>query len=296
MRIKHKMKPTLEQFNLTENDLIKYKKMVENYNAQLAEQRKQDAIYNANLKKIAIVVPVVLAIVWFISIILELLVFKQEIPIVSIVLLYVMQLPGVAISLINFHNTLGEILSSFLVLILPFIGLGISICVSYEHDEKSIKQRLYKERYIDADLEKRVIRYREELSQYEHDLEKMRVDYWNNLTGLQFEKEVAKLFEQQGYCAFVTKAVGDGGVDIVLNKEDERVAVQCKHHKSKVGPNDVRALQGVVYNGDYTSGIFVSLNGFTPTVYQEVADGRVRIELLTLTDLLNLQRSIVNNK
>ena len=39
------------------------------------------------------------------------------------------------------------------------------------------------------------------------------------------QKEIAKLYRKQGYDATVTSATGDGGVDIILKKNGERIAV-----------------------------------------------------------------------
>lgn len=128
--------------------------------------------------------------------------------------------------------------------------------------------------------------------EYEQYIERQKRSFWINLNGYEFEKEVANLYCQMGYDAQVTRKSADGGVDIILTKGIECIAVQCKHHKNKVGPNDVRALQGVVHNGNYTSGIFVSLNGFTPTVATEVRTGKEEISLISLNELIIMQESI----
>ena len=138
-----------------------------------------------------------------------------------------------------------------------------------------------------------LFKYQEALQEYERYVEKTSRDYWINMSGLQFEKEVASLFRSQGYSATVTSATGDGGVDIILIKGNERIAVQCKHHSRPVGPNDVRALQGVVAAKNFARGIFVSLNGYTTTVYGEVRNSNVKIELLELKDILKMPKGFV---
>ena len=127
---------------------------------------------------------------------------------------------------------------------------------------------------VNYELKSKVESYKAKIYEYDRYLEKCKRDFWIYLNGYEFEKEVANLYRQMGYSAQVTRKSADGGVDIILTKDNKYIAVQCKHHKNKVGPNDVRALQGVVHNGNYTSGIFVSLNGFTPTVSTEVRAGK----------------------
>lgn len=161
-----------------------------------------------------------------------------------------------------------------------------------ENFENSLGLIIDKYQYVDKKLEENLHNYDVAISAFNDYQLKLTIDFWVNLSGYQFEQEVARLYTKIGYSSYVTKATGDGGIDIILTKGTERIAVQCKHHKNKVGPNDVRALQGVVYNGNYSYGIFVSLNGFTPTVEKEIEMGKVRIELITIKDLLAMQKSI----
>lgn len=181
----------------------------------------------------------------------------------------------------NSDMTLGQAI--FETLFIPIIGFGMAL---YSCFEQHVNLNKYK--FIDKELEDNIIRFNHDIKKYNEYLLRTKVDFWKNLSGYEFEREVARIFENHGYMAWVTKKSGDGGVDIILQKDNKKIAVQCKHHKSKVGPNDVRALQGVVYNGDYTSGIFVSLNGFTPTVRQEVANSKIQIGLVSLEDLLSM--------
>lgn len=161
-----------------------------------------------------------------------------------------------------------------------------------ENFENSLGLIIDKYQYVDKKLEENLHNYDVAISAFNDYQLKLTIDFWVNLSGYQFEQEVARLYTKIGYSSYVTKATGDGGIDIILTKGTERIAVQCKHHKNKVGPNDVRALQGVVYNDNYSYGIFVSLNGFTPTVEKEIEMGKVRIELITIKDLLAMQKSI----
>ena len=44
--------------------------------------------------------------------------------------------------------------------------------------------------------------------------------FWLGLSGLQFEQEVADVFRRNGFRAEVTPASGDGGVDIIMHKDN----------------------------------------------------------------------------
>ncbi len=123
---------------------------------------------------------------------------------------------------------------------------------------------------------------------YEYWREKETYSFWDNLDGHQFEHEVASVFRNKGYNAVVTKGSGDGGVDIVLNRNGEKIAVQCKAHSKPVGPAVIRDLYGTMTNGSYNKAILVSKNGFTKGVY-EFAEGKP-IELMSLDNILAMVR------
>lgn len=87
--------------------------------------------------------------------------------------------------------------------------------------------------------------------------------FWINQSGHEFEQEVAKVYRTQGYKAEVSRASGDGGIDIVLTKGTEKITVQCKHHKKAVSPAVIRDLYGTTLAQKFSKGILVSLYGFT---------------------------------
>lgn len=70
-------------------------------------------------------------------------------------------------------------------------------------------------------------------------------EWWWKLDGWEFEEEAAKIFRLNGYKAQVTKKTGDGGIDIILKKDKKKIIVQCKHYRSAIAPEVLRALWGV---------------------------------------------------
>jgi restriction system protein len=81
----------------------------------------------------------------------------------------------------------------------------------------------------------------------------------------QFEKLIAHLYTSQGYV--VTRKGGanpDGGIDLILEKDGERIAVQCKHWKAwKVGVAKLRELLGALSDTGISKGIIVTVSGYT---------------------------------
>ena len=62
------------------------------------------------------------------------------------------------------------------------------------------------------------------------------------MSGDQFEVFTADLFRAMGHQAVVLGGVGDQGVDVIVNRRGERVAVQCKNHKRPVGNRPVQEV------------------------------------------------------
>ncbi len=145
-----------------------------------------------------------------------------------------------------------------------------------------------KNHYIDSNLEAKIEQFNRAIALYEDYLEKSKKDFWINLNPYEFEREVARLFEKLGFKTRNTKGSGDGGVDIVLEGNGKKIAVQCKHHAAPVGPNYIRELIGLTASQGYFACIFVSLNGYTKTAENEAKQSKVAIKLLSLNDLIKL--------
>jgi hypothetical protein len=70
----------------------------------------------------------------------------------------------------------------------------------------------------------------------------LRFEAVRSMSGAQFEVFVADLFRALGHQAVVLGGAGDQGVDVIVNRRGERVAVQCKNHKRPVGNRPVQEV------------------------------------------------------
>lgn len=127
-------------------------------------------------------------------------------------------------------------------------------------------------------------RYKDQLSYFNHWQRKQDKNHWNKMTGHGFEQAVANLFRDIGFTAQVSKRGGDGGIDIVLQKQGRKIAVQCKRYKSSVGPHVIRDLWGTMHALGFDEGCIVTTTGFTKGVV-DFARGK-SIYLIDLTDIL----------
>lgn len=81
----------------------------------------------------------------------------------------------------------------------------------------------------------------------------------------QFEMLVGLLYRKLGYT--VTRRGGanpDGGIDLVIEKDGQRSAIQCKQWKTwNVGVKAVREFLGALTDAGIQKGIFITLCGYT---------------------------------
>jgi len=91
------------------------------------------------------------------------------------------------------------------------------------------------------------------------------IEQLHGIDWFQFEKIVALAYRKLGYT--VTRRGGanpDGGIDLVIEKDGQRSAVQCKQWKTwNVGVKAVREFLGALTDAGISKGIFITLCGYT---------------------------------
>jgi restriction system protein len=97
----------------------------------------------------------------------------------------------------------------------------------------------------------------------------------NGMPWQEFEMLVGETFRRKGYTVSETGGGGaDGGVDLVLRKDGEKLLVQCKQWKAyKVGVTTIRELYGVMAAAGAAGGFVVTSGVFTQEA-KSFAEGR----------------------
>ena len=112
-------------------------------------------------------------------------------------------------------------------------------------------------------------------------------NWWQKLDGWEFEEEVARVFRLNGYKVKVTKKTGDGGIDIILYKNDLKYAVQCKHYSNPVPVEYLRALNGVREDFGADVLILVASSGITRDGYSFI-ENKSYIRVYDLNDIIDM--------
>ena len=108
----------------------------------------------------------------------------------------------------------------------------------------------------------------------------------------QFELVVEAVFRKVGYR--VERRGGanpDGGIDLVIDKDGEKTAVQCKHWKNwNVGVKTVREFLGALTDSGFKKGALIILGGYTGEAKQ-LAD-KHGIEIIHEKELARLLEAV----
>ena len=113
------------------------------------------------------------------------------------------------------------------------------------------------------------------------------------MSGAEFERFVADVFQRQGYTAELTGASGDHGIDIILRKLGQVVAVQCKQWDNAIGEPVLRDFYGAMVNAGVNTGFVVTSSNFTAQA--ETFAQNKPINLYDIDALIQLYLDTVSN-
>lgn len=86
----------------------------------------------------------------------------------------------------------------------------------------------------------------------------------DGMTGTEFEDYVARIARSSGMPVIMTSATGDWGVDLIVGRRPNRLAIQCKRRARPVGAGAVQEVVAGAPMQDCTATMVVTNNEFTP--------------------------------
>lgn len=90
-----------------------------------------------------------------------------------------------------------------------------------------------------------------------------------------FEEVVCSIFKDLGWTARGTAYSGDGGIDVILDGQDDNtIGVQVKRYKKerRIEAEQIRSLAGALIQGGHTKGIFVTTSNYRRGAKQAAED------------------------
>ena len=107
-----------------------------------------------------------------------------------------------------------------------------------------------------------------------------------SMTAVAFKEFTVSLFREMGYTVEITPGTSDNGIDLLLRKNNQLIAVQCKRWNTPVGEPIVRDFYSALMSSGAQSGYVVTTSTFTSHAYS-FAQGKP-IQLVDLEALVDL--------
>ena len=89
-------------------------------------------------------------------------------------------------------------------------------------------------------------------------------DEAGEMSGTEFEDYIARIARACGLPVIMTSITGDWGVDIIVGKRPNRLAIQCKRQSRPVGAGAIQEVVAGAPMQDCTTTMVVTNNEFTP--------------------------------
>lgn len=101
------------------------------------------------------------------------------------------------------------------------------------------------------------------------------IDEVDLMTGVEFERFVAKIFTKIGYSIELTKATGDQGIDVIAEKNGVKIGIQAKCYSSSVSNSAVQEATAGRNHYGLDKVIVVTNNYFTQSAIELAASNNV---------------------
>jgi len=85
----------------------------------------------------------------------------------------------------------------------------------------------------------------------------------DNMSGIEFENFLAKLFEKMGYDVSTTKNTGDQGADLIIIKDGLKTAVQAKRYNNKISNGAIQEVVAALKYYGVNNGMVITNSYFT---------------------------------
>jgi restriction system protein len=117
-----------------------------------------------------------------------------------------------------------------------------------------------------------------------------RDDVATEMSGLEFEDYVARVVRSCGVPVIMTSVTGDWGVDIIVGRRPNRLAIQCKRQSRPVGTSAIQEVVAGAPMQDCARTMVVTNHEFTPAA-RKLAELH-GCELVGRTELTRLRSTI----
>lgn len=116
---------------------------------------------------------------------------------------------------------------------------------------------------------------------------KAQIEEIDSMDGFEFEKYTKYLLEKNGYSSVqLTQKYGDQGIDVIAQKDNVKIGIQCKRWKKRVGNKAVQEVHAGIGYYSLDKGVVLTNSLFTNSA-KELAR-KLSVDIWDRSDLITL--------
>lgn len=117
----------------------------------------------------------------------------------------------------------------------------------------------------------------------------------NKINWRKFEQLTAQFYSNEGFSVELGKGRKDGGIDVILKKDDNIIIIQCKRWESNVGIDIIKSLHDEVNYRQYSKGILFCSKDVSRDAKKMIAERKYNIEIVNQKDIFELLNKYKSN-
>ncbi|WP_337913709.1 restriction endonuclease [Cohnella zeiphila] len=189
---------------------------------------------------------------------------------------------ALAFGWIKFINDLWVIVLGYFVMILLsryLFGLEVTSRIQQARSDLSKANSVHTEILKALDFIKKIDEEAAAAKEKIRILRESRINDIDKMSGVQFEEHLAYFFSRLGYKVKGTSTTGDQGVDLILKKNNETIAIQAKRYdpSKSVGNSAIQEVIAGKIIYDCSDGWVITTSYFTKSAIQLASKAGIRL-------------------
>lgn len=117
----------------------------------------------------------------------------------------------------------------------------------------------------------------------------------NKINWRKFEQLTAQFYSNEGFSVELGKGRKDGGIDVILKKDDNIIIIQCKRWENNVGIDVIRSLHDEVNYRQYSKGILFCSKDVSRDAKKMITERKYNIDIVNQEDIFELLNRYKSN-
>ena len=103
------------------------------------------------------------------------------------------------------------------------------------------------------------------------------LEYNDKMTGLEFEFYCSDKLKKEGWKTEITKSSCDQGVDVIIQKGNRKIGIQCKKHSKPIGNKAVQEVKAGLNYYKLDEGVVIGNTSFTKSAIELAQMNKIKL-------------------